>query len=84
MCAALQVREAMASLLVATSKTRTLHFYEVVPLDVLLAVMASDVPAVSQRIQQMLVPSYFPNPTEGSVSTGSVPAQHNPTTSTCQ
>ena len=63
----LQVREAMASLLVAVSKTRALHFYEVVPLDALLAVMASDAPSVSHKIQQMLVPSYFPNPEEGAV-----------------
>ncbi|KAJ9506983.1 hypothetical protein QJQ45_016540 [Haematococcus lacustris] len=62
-----KVREAMAALLSAVSKTRGLHFYEVVPLEMLLAVMSSDVPPVSQAIQQILVPSYFPNPEEGSL-----------------
>ena len=38
-------------------------------MDSLLAVMASDVPAVANKIQSILVPSYFPNPEEGSVST---------------
>ncbi len=36
----LQVREAMTQLLVAVSRSRSLHFYEVVPLDALFSVMA--------------------------------------------
>ncbi|KAF5833222.1 condensin II non structural maintenance of chromosomes subunit-domain-containing protein [Dunaliella salina] len=62
----LKVREAMASLLAAVQRTRVIHFYDVVPLEGLLAVMASDAPSVSHKVQQVLVPTYFPNPQEGS------------------
>ncbi len=67
-CVPLQVREAMAQLLVAVSRSRSLHFYEVVPLDALLSVMAVDAPSVSGPIQSILLPSYFPDPDEGAVS----------------
>ncbi len=63
-----QVREAMAALLVAVSRSRSVHFYEVVPLHSLLGVMAVDVPSVAACIQAILLPSYFPNPDEGAVS----------------
>lgn len=63
-----QVREAMASLLCALSSSRAIHFYDVVPLDMLLDAMAHDQPSVSHKIQSILVPSYFPSPEEGSVS----------------
>lgn len=55
----------MADLLVAVSTCRSLHFYEVVPLAELLQVMAVDAPAVSARVQSILLPSYFPGPEEG-------------------
>ena len=63
-----QVREAMASLLVTLSTCRHIHFYEVVPLEVLLEVLGHDCASVSIKVQQVLGPSYFPNPQEGSVS----------------
>lgn len=63
----MQVREAMAALLAAVQRTRAIHFYDVVPLEGLLAVLACDAPSVSHTIQQVLVPTYFPNPEEGSV-----------------
>ncbi len=72
-CNRAQVREAMAALLAAVQRTRAIHFYDVVPLEDLLAVMACDAPSVSHKIQQVLVPTYFPNPEEGSVG-GSIDA----------
>jgi len=71
------VREAMAALLAAVQRTRAIHFYDVVPLEGLLAVMACDAPSVSHKIQQVLVPTYFPNPKEGSVSAVPPPFQRN-------
>lgn len=64
----LKVREALASLLVAVSSSRSLHFYDVVPLPQLLDVMAHDAVPVARRIHQILLPSYFPNVQEGAVS----------------
>ena len=63
-----------AALLCSTS--RGLHFWEVVPLDVLLEQMGGGAgvtagpcdSAVAQRLHQLLVPSYFPNPEDGAVS----------------
>ena len=60
----------MAQLLGALSSSRSLHFYDVVPLDMLLDAMAHDAPSVSHKIQAILVPSYFPSPQEGSVREG--------------
>jgi hypothetical protein len=52
-----------------------LHFWEVVPLEVLLEEMAearsshaSAAGGVAQKLHQLLVPSYFPGPEEGVVS----------------
>ena len=56
----------MAKLLCALSSSRAIHFYDVVPLGLLLDAMSQDSPSVSTRIQSILVPSYFPNPEEGS------------------
>lgn len=64
----LKVREALATLLVAVSASRSLHFYDVVALPQLLDVMAHDAPPVARRIHQILLPSYFPNVQEGAVS----------------
>lgn len=38
----LQVREAMAALLCSMSSSRAIHFYDVVPVDMLLDVMSHD------------------------------------------
>ncbi len=43
---------------------------QVVPLELLLDVMARDAPAVSSRIQSILVPSYYPDPQQGAVRQG--------------
>eukprot|EP00775_Hariotina_reticulata_P006481 gene6481-6708_t len=66
------VRDAMADLLLCISTSRGLHFWEVVPLEVLLAEMAearsshaSAAGGVAQKLHQLLVPSYFPGPEEG-------------------
>ena len=61
-----KVREGMADLLVAISSSRTLHFYDVCPVEMLLDVMAHDCSSVGLKVQSILVPSYFPNPEEGS------------------
>ncbi|GAX76010.1 hypothetical protein CEUSTIGMA_g3453.t1 [Chlamydomonas eustigma] len=62
----IKVREAMASLLAALSSCRNLHFYDIVPVDMMLDVMAHDSPIISTKIQALLVPTYFPCPEEGS------------------
>jgi hypothetical protein len=55
--------------------SRGLHFWEVVPLEVLLEQLvgtgaaAPGSSSVAQKLHQLLVPSYFPNPQEGAVST---------------
>ncbi|WIA12344.1 hypothetical protein OEZ85_012395 [Tetradesmus obliquus] len=66
-----RVREAMADLLLCISTSRGLHFWEVVPLEVLLEQLvgagaaAPGSSSVAQKLHQLLVPSYFPNPQEG-------------------
>jgi hypothetical protein len=55
------------------STSRGLHFWEVVPLDVLLGQLADESHAggtssTAQKLHQLLVPSYFPGPEEGVVS----------------
>jgi hypothetical protein len=57
------------------STSRGLHFWEVVPLDVLLGQLAAEGQAggaggsvIAQKLHQLLVPSYFPGPDEGVVS----------------
>lgn len=42
-----------------------LPFHSVVPVETLLEVMALDVAAVSERIQRLLLPTFFPNPEAG-------------------
>lgn len=44
---------------------RDLSFVDVVPLDTLLEVLASDSPPVALRVHRLLVPSYFPGPVDG-------------------
>ncbi len=44
---------------------RDLSFVDVVPLDTLLDVLASDSPQVAQRVHRLLLPSYFPGPEDG-------------------
>jgi len=61
---------------VSCSTSRGLHFWEVVPLDVLLAQLAAESQggvggsgsAAAQKLHQLLVPSYLPSPEEGVVS----------------
>jgi hypothetical protein len=62
-------------LVVCCSTSRGLHFWEVVPLDVLLGQLAIESQGGSgggsttaQKLHQLLVPSYFPGPEEGVVS----------------
>ncbi|KAK9830117.1 hypothetical protein WJX72_009857 [[Myrmecia] bisecta] len=62
---ALKVRVAFADLLLAIMSVRALHFVDIVALDTLLDVMATDAPPVSERIQRLLLPSYFPDVEEG-------------------
>jgi hypothetical protein len=58
----------------ACRTSRGLHFWEVVPLEVLLEQLVGSGAAapgsssVAQKLHQLLVPSYFPNPQEGAVS----------------
>lgn len=53
--------------------SRGLHFWEVVPLEVLLGQLAAagsglgSGNATAQKLHQLLVPSYFPGPEEGVV-----------------
>lgn len=59
---------------IACRTSRGLHFWEVVPLEVLLEQLvgagaaAPGSSSVAQKLHQLLVPSYFPNPQEGAVS----------------
>lgn len=54
------------------STSRGLHFWEVVPLDVLLEQLSNGSGGadgnVAQKLHQLLVPSYFPDSQEGAVS----------------
>lgn len=67
----------LRSLAAPCSTSRGLHFWEVVPLDVLLGQLAAESQggsgggsAAAQKLHQLLVPSYFPGPEEGVVSSG--------------
>lgn len=63
------VREALVDLLVAVSRSRGLAFWGVVPPEDLLEAIVSDrAPTVAGKISRMLLPSFFPNAQEGSVS----------------
>eukprot|EP00887_Chlorella_sp_A99_P007770 scaffold20.g7770.t1 len=59
--ASARVRVAMADLLLALRGIPALRWHDVVDLPRLLDVMAGDAPAVSERIQRLLLPSYFPD-----------------------
>ncbi|KAI8470384.1 MAG: condensin II non structural maintenance of chromosomes subunit-domain-containing protein [Monoraphidium minutum] len=62
------VRVAMADLLLCISTSRGLKFWEVVPLDALLDVLARPAAAddgLAARVHHLLVPSYMPNAQEG-------------------
>ena len=39
---------------------RELHFVDIVDVEQLLDVMGQDVPQVAERVQRLLLPSYFP------------------------
>ena len=41
-------------------RVRELHFVDIVDVEQLLEAMAQDVPQVAQRVQKLLLPSYFP------------------------
>ncbi|CAL8463631.1 g3165 [Coccomyxa elongata] len=62
---ALAVRVALADMLLAIGSLRDLSFVDVVPLDTLLDVLATDCAPVAQRVHRLLVPSYFPGPEDG-------------------
>ena len=44
----------------ACRRVRELHFVDIVDVQQLLDVMGQDVAPVAQRIQKLLLPSYFP------------------------
>ncbi|BDA48499.1 Condensin-2 complex subunit G2 [Coccomyxa sp. Obi] len=62
---AVAVRVALADMLLAIGSLRDLSFVDVVPLDTLLNVLATDSAPVAQRVHRLLVPSYFPGPEDG-------------------
>jgi hypothetical protein len=41
-------------------RVRELHFVDIVDVEQLLDVMGQDVPQVAERVQGLLLPSYFP------------------------
>ncbi len=41
-------------------RVRELHFVDIVDVEQLLDVMGQDVPQVAERVQRLLLPSYFP------------------------
>ncbi|DBA71994.1 TPA: hypothetical protein ACH3X2_010737 [Trebouxia sp. C0005] len=63
--AALKVRVALADLLLTVMRVRELHFVDIVDVEQLLDVMGQDVPQVAERVQRLLLPSYFPDGGEG-------------------
>lgn len=71
-----RVRATLIELLQAVCCVRDLHFWEVVPLDALLQLMGSDVTAVSNKIQALLLPSYFPSLEEGPAYVVALLRQH--------
>ena len=50
----------MNRMLVLCRRVRELHFIDIVDVQQLLDVMGQDVAPVVQRIQRLLLPSYFP------------------------
>lgn len=74
--ASLRVREVMAGLLAVIATSRGLTLMEVVPLDVLVDVMAHDSASVSQRVQQVLLPSFFPGAEEGAARVSALLRKH--------
>ena len=63
--ASVKVRTAFMDLLLSIRGMKSLQWHSVVTMEKLLEVMAVDVPAVSGRIQQLLLPTYFPDPETG-------------------
>lgn len=63
--ASAKVRMAFADLLLSLRGLRALKWYDIVDVHKLLDVMTSDTPAVSERIQRLLLPSYFPDAETG-------------------
>lgn len=56
-----RVRVALADLLIAVKSVRSIHFYDVVPLeDILLALGGGGGPAVAGRLTRLLAPTYLP------------------------
>ncbi|KAL0037621.1 hypothetical protein WJX77_005190 [Trebouxia sp. C0004] len=62
---ALKLRVAVADLLLTVMRVRELHFVDIVDVEQLLNVMGQDVPQVAERVQRLLLPSYFPDGGEG-------------------
>ncbi|KAI4315064.1 hypothetical protein L6164_027911 [Bauhinia variegata] len=58
---ALTVRVAAADLLLQLKDMKDFQFNKVVELDILLSVLANDLPPVAQKITEVLLPSYFPS-----------------------
>ncbi|GAB4819198.1 hypothetical protein N2152v2_006244 [Parachlorella kessleri] len=65
---ATRVRTAMADLLLALRGIEALPFYDVVPVEKLLDILAQDTAAVSERVQRLLLPTFFPNPEAGAAT----------------
>ncbi len=61
----LKVRTTLLDILHAVRCVRDVHYWELVPLDALLQLIATDTNAVSSKIQALLLPSFFPNLEEG-------------------
>lgn len=60
-----KVRAAFVDLLLAICSIRGLQWQGFVDVQVLLEAIASDVPSVCERIQKLLLPSYFPDVNNG-------------------
>lgn len=63
--ASVKVRTAFMDLLLSLRGVKDLQWHRMVSVEKLLEVMAVDVPAVSGRIQQLLLPTYFPDAETG-------------------
>lgn len=55
---------------------RGLSVVEVAPLDALLDILASDARPVAERVQRLLLPSYFGGPEEGPACMAALLRQH--------
>jgi len=55
-----KVRTAYADMLLAVQKTDTIMFYDVCAIDIIFKQIEKDKPTVCKRLNQLLIPSYFP------------------------